>query len=543
MTKQESATRLPETSEIALVGAGLVGSLMAIFLAKRGFSVDVFERRPDMRKEKISAGRSINLAISTRGIKALLQAGLDEIILEQAVPMRGRMMHSKTGELTFQPYSKNENEYINSISRASLNKVLMSKAEETGKVRFFFQQKASGIDFDSNIAEFVDEVSGQAHKVQADIVIGTDGSASKIREEMVAKFGYAYTSSRLDYGYKELVIPALPDGGFRMERNALHIWPRGTFMLIALPNFDGSFTCTLFLPFVGDVSFESLTTKEAVAEFFNTEFGDAVPLISNVVEEFFANPTGHMDTVKCFPWNVEGRALLIGDAAHAIVPFFGQGANCGFEDLTVLEECIEEHLARGGSLYIDNRLKDRDKDKDKDKDKGNRKDMAGGQTAGSASGVSLSESEETDAGHDSRAENPSRRRAKEGSSNWQTIFNDLVSRRKVNSDAIADMAVENFTEMRDKVGDPKFLMAKAVEKLLEKEFPGEYRSRYSLVTFSNSPYKLALDAGVICDEILAELCAGIEKPDQVNMTLAKKLIHSKLTPLLKQYGMSEALPV
>lgn len=496
MTSAEQ--KMPETSQIAMVGAGLVGSLAAIFLAKRGFSVDLFERRPDMRKEAISAGRSINLAISTRGIKALLKAGLDEVILEQAVPMRGRMIHAKNGELTFQPYSKNENEYINSISRGSLNKVLMTKAEETGKVRIFFNQKVDAIDFESNQMKFVDERSGAERKVQAQIVIGTDGSASKIREEMVGKFKYKFSSSRLDYGYKELVIPALPDGGFRMERNALHIWPRGSFMLIALPNFDGTYTCTLFLPFVGDVSFEKLTTEAAVSEFFNREFSDAVPLIPGLLHDFFANPTGHMDTVKCFPWNVEGSALLVGDAAHAIVPFFGQGANCGFEDLTVLEDCIDEHIARGGSLYIDNRFKNATANED-----------------GSP-----------------------KRLSKEGSTNWQMIFDDLVQRRKVNSDAIADMAVENFTEMRDKVGDPKFLMAKAVEKLLEKEFPGEYRSRYSIVSFSNAPYKLGLDVGVVCDEILAELCATIEKPEDVDRGLAAKLIAAKLTPLLQEYSMS-----
>lgn len=491
-------------AEVAIVGAGLVGSLLAIFMAKRGFKIDVYERRGDMRKEAVAAGRSINLAISTRGLKALHAGGLDQEILEQAVPMKGRMMHAKTGELTFQAYGKDD-EFINSISRANLNKLLMTKAESTGAVKFHFQQKAVGLDVDLNNVKFEDqsaEATEKNYAVQADIVVGTDGSASRVRDDMTAnRYGYHCSESRLDYGYKELVIPARAgatgDERFQMEKNALHIWPRGTYMLIALPNFDGSFTCTLFLPFEGPVSFAQLTERKQVEEFFANEFGDAVPLIPNLVDHFFNNPTGHMDTVKCHPWNIDGRALLLGDAAHAIVPFFGQGANCGFEDLTILEECIDEHLARGGSLYIDHREKPL------------------------------------------RTEDDGRhRRMKDGVFNWQIIFDELVKRRKPNCDAIADMAVENFIEMRDRVGDPKFLLGKGVEKVLEKEFGGAYRSRYSLVTFSNYPYKLALEAGVVCEEILQELCATIERPDQVDLVLAKKLIATKLTPLLLQYGVT-----
>ncbi|CAN5151414.1 NAD(P)/FAD-dependent oxidoreductase [soil metagenome] len=494
-------------AEIAIIGGGLVGSLLAIFMAKRGFNIDVYERRVDMRKEQISAGRSINLAISTRGLKAMHLAGLNDDVLAQAVPMRGRMMHSKTGELTYQPYGKSDDEYINSISRASLNQLLMSKAEATGAVRFHFQQNAKGLDIPSNAVAFVDESvePSKNYSVKAAIVIGTDGSASKVRDDITSQYGYNCSESRLNYGYKELVIPAGAGGAFQMEKHALHIWPRGAYMLIALPNFDGSFTCTLFLPYEGANSFERLTTREEVEQFFNTEFADAVTLIPNVVDSFFANPTGHMDTVKAFPWNIDGRALLLGDAAHAIVPFFGQGANCGFEDLTILEECIDEHIARGGSLYIDHREK-----------------------------PALEPDADPSAGQ--------QRRMNEGVFNWQMIFDDLVERRKPNCDAIADMAVENFTEMRDKVGDPKFLLGKGVEKLLEKEFGGAYRSRYSLVTFSNYPYKLALEAGVVCEEILSELCSNIERPDQVDLVIAKKLIDAKLTPLLLQYGVtSEAV--
>jgi len=485
-------------SEIAVVGAGLVGSLLALFLARRGFSVDVFERRPDMRSEKVAAGRSINLAISTRGITAMNRAGLTAEVLAEAVPMRGRMMHAKTGELTFQPYGKDDSECINSISRAALNKFLMSSAEKTGKVRFHFQEKALGMDFERSILKLSNEKTNSVHERFADIVIGTDGSASRLRDDMVKLNGYTVSEARLDYGYKELVIPAGPGGTFLMEKHALHIWPRGAYMLIALPNFDGSYTCTLFLPYKGEVSFENLTTVEQVQTFFDAEFADAARLIPALAENFVKSPVGHMDTIKCRPWNVDGRALLLGDAAHAIVPFFGQGANCGFEDLTVLQDCIDEHLSRGGSLYIDHREK----------------------------GAPASDDH---------------RRLKDGSSNWQRIFDDLSERRKANCDAIADMAVENFIEMRDRVADPHFLLMKAVEKILEKEFPGQYRSRYSLVTFSNVPYKLAQDVGIVCEEILNSLCRDIKKPDQVDLKQAELLIKEKLAPLL--LGVEGVTPV
>ncbi|MBX9668508.1 MAG: FAD-dependent monooxygenase [Candidatus Obscuribacterales bacterium] len=475
--------------DMLIIGAGLVGSLAAIFLAKRGFAVDVYERRPDMRAVEMSAGRSINLNISCRGIEALKRVGIADDALAEVIPMKGRMMHARDGALTYQPYGKDDTEFGNSISRAGLNKVLMNIAEETGQVRFHFDMKAEEADFGSNTFVF-SSPAGDKVEVRAVVAIGTDGAASTVRTEMMKLPGYESTISPLDYGYKELYIPPADDGGFRIERNALHIWPRGTYMVIALPNFDGSFTVTLFLPYEGPKSFANLKTEEDVRKFFEEEFPDAVQLMPDLVKTFMINPTGHMETVKCYPWNVEGHAVLMGDAAHGVVPFFGQGMNCGFEDLTVLDECIEDHLSQGGALFIERRTK-RDQE---------RRNYGKLQT--------------------------------EGGSHWEQVFVDFVRRRKENCDAIADMAVENFIEMRDKVGDPKFLLAKAVEKILEKKFPGRYVSRYSLVTFSNVPYALAQKAGAICDEILAELVTGIEKVDDVDLARAQVLVDERLAPLL-----------
>jgi kynurenine 3-monooxygenase len=481
---------LNRTSDLCVVGAGLVGSLLSIYLAKRGFHVDLFERRSDMRKEIISAGRSINLAVSTRGLQALRKVGLEEEILRQAIPMRGRMIHAKDGSLNFQPYGKDDSEYINSVSRATLNKVLMSRAEETKLVDIYFNQKAVGMDFDKCELYLEDATNDQYTTVATTMVMSADGSSSALRDDMLKRPGYTCSEEALNYAYKELVIPPGEGGTFRMEKNALHIWPRGTYMLIALPNFDGSYTCTLFLPFEGMPSFAALKTPEDVLRFFKEEFSDAVPLIADLAETFFANPTGHMVTVKCGPWHVEEKALLLGDAAHAIVPFFGQGMNCGFEDLTVLSDCMDHHVKQGGSLYI------------------NRRNV--------------------------EVHHPGRR-AVEGSTAWSKIFSEFFHQRKENTDAIADMAVENFIEMRDKVADPKFQLEKAVEKILQREFPKQYVSRYSLVTFSTVPYSLAKRAGVATDEILQELCTKIETAEQVDLKKAQKLIEQKLTPLLQDH--------
>jgi kynurenine 3-monooxygenase len=450
-------SRTAET--ITLIGAGLNGPLLAIGLVQRGFHVEIYERRADMRRVRMSAGRSINLALSTRGIHALTQVGLWDDMRKIIIPMKGRMMHSASSALTFQPYGKDESEVINSISRAELNIALMDAAEARG-VKIFFQQRCTGMDFRAGTLRFRNEQTGSETTRESSVVIGCDGSASAIRAEMLKLNRFNFSQQYLDYGYKELTIPAGSAGKHAIETHALHIWPRGNFMLIALPNIDSTFACILFLPFEGRDSFAGLTTPAAVAEFFRNHFPDAVPLMPDLADNFFANPTGAMVTVKCSPWHVEGQSLLLGDAAHAIVPFFGQGINCGFEDCTCLLELLDKH-----------------------------------------------------------------------GSGWAQIFADFEKARKVNTDAIADLAVENFVEMRDRVADPHFLFRKRVELALEGKYPQLFVPKYAMVTFHRIPYATALKRGQVQARLLDELCDSIERVDDLDWAKADHLIRSKLTPL------------
>lgn len=448
-----------QSETVTLIGAGLNGPLLALGLVKRGFKVEIYERRPDMRRVRVSAGRSINLALSTRGIHALTQAGLWHGMQNIIIPMKGRMMHSPSSELTFQPYGKDESEVINSISRAELNIALMNAAEALG-VKIHFHQRCTGIDLQTGAVQIRDEQSGSQRTVEGGVVIGCDGSASAIRSAMLRLNRFNFSQQYLDYGYKELTIPAGPGGKHVLETHALHIWPRGNFMLIALPNIDGTFACILFLPFEGNDSFAQLNTPGTVAEFFQARFPDAIPLMPDLADNFFANPTGSMVTVKCSPWHVEGRALLLGDAAHAIVPFFGQGINCGFEDCTILLELMDRHGAH-----------------------------------------------------------------------WERVFREFERARKVNTDAIADLAVENFVEMRDRVADPRFLFRKKVELALETKYPQMFVPKYAMVTFHRIPYATALKRGRIQEAMLAELCDGIEGIEDLDWNKADRLVHSELTPL------------
>ncbi|HKV80290.1 MAG TPA: NAD(P)/FAD-dependent oxidoreductase [Candidatus Sulfotelmatobacter sp.] len=448
-----------KTGTITLIGAGLTGPLLALELVKRGFQVEIYERRADMRRVHVSAGRSINLALSVRGIHALTQARLWKDMQKIVIPMKGRMMHSATSEITFQPYGSNESEVINSISRADLNIALLNAAEERG-VNVHFQKRCSGVDLNRGVLEMHDERTGEKHSVAADIVIGCDGSASAIRGEMLTRSRFNFSQQYLDYGYKELTIPAIPGGKHALETNALHIWPRGNYMLIALPNVDGSFACILFLPFEGKDSFEQLPTRAAVLEFFQSQFPDALALMPDLADNFFANPVGSMVTIRCSPWHFDGKALLLGDAAHAIVPFFGQGINCGFEDCTVLMELLDQH------------------------------------------------------GPD-----------------WNRVFSEFEGARKENTDAIADLAIENFVEMRDRVGDPRFLFRKKVELALQEKYPTRFVPKYSMVTFLRVPYATALKRGQVQDRMLTEICEHIERIEDLDWEKAERLVQSVLSPL------------
>ncbi|HZH34928.1 MAG TPA: NAD(P)/FAD-dependent oxidoreductase [Pyrinomonadaceae bacterium] len=443
--------------KVIIIGAGLSGSLLAIYLARRGIEADVYESRGDMRRTEVAAGRSINLALSDRGIAALREVGMDEYMLAEAVPMRGRMVHSATGETKLLPYSGREGEYINSISRSGLNIALINEAEKHAGVCFYFNQKC--VDFDAKTGEafFKAGENGERKSVRGDTIIATDGAGSIVRDAMlhggVSRFDFS--QKWLEHGYKELHIPPAADGSFLMEKNALHIWARRSFMMIALPNFDGSFTCTLFLAHTGENSFEQLRDEKSLMEFFQTNFADAIPLMPTLTEDFFTNPIGNLGTIKCFPWNVGGKSLLLGDSAHAIVPFYGQGMNASFEDCRVFDSLIEKY-----------------------------------------------------------------------GTDWETVFTEYGDLRKENTDAIAQMAEENFYEMRDAVADPVFVRKRELETRLEQTFP-DYFSKYSMVTFREDlPYSIARQKGNAQDKLLMEICAETEDANKIDLNQVMKRIGS-----------------
>jgi kynurenine 3-monooxygenase len=446
------------SDKITVIGAGLTGPLLAISLVQRGFRVAIYERRPDPRRVRLFTGRSINLAISVRGIHALREAGLWESMRNIIIPMKGRMMHSLSGELTFQPYGKDETEVINSISRADLNAALMNEAEKRG-VKIHFSERCIGLDLQTGAARFRNEESGSETDIPGTI-IGADGASSAIRHAMVKFSRFNVSQQVLDYGYKELTVAAGADAKHVLEPHALHIWPRGSHMLIALPNIDGTFACILFLPVEGKISFANLDSASKFLEFFASNFPDALPLMPNLGDNFRDNPTGSMVTIKCSPWHVDAKALLIGDAAHAIVPFFGQGMNCAFEDCTSLLELLDRRGA-----------------------------------------------------------------------DWALIFPEFERSRKANTDAIADLALENFVEMRDRVGDPRFLFKKRVELALEAKYLGVFVPKYAMVTFHRIPYSVALSRGRIQDAILSKLCDPIDQIDDLDWGKADSMIRRQLTPL------------
>jgi kynurenine 3-monooxygenase len=397
--------------EVSIVGAGLVGCLLTCYLARRGHTVTLYERRPDPREAGAERGRSINLAISERGIDALRRIGLAQTVLSAALPMPGRMMHAQDGTLSFQPYSADGRRAINSISRGELNRTLLSAAAELPGVRFHFSHRLTSLDVDGGRMRF-DTPDGPVTR-QAPVVIGADGAFSAVRAALQALPGFGFSQEFLDYGYKELGIPPA-SGEFALDPGALHIWPRGQSMMIALPNPDRSFTCTIFWPK------HAFVDAAQISGVFADGYPDAHALMPDLVDDYRRNPVGHLVTIRCSPWQVRGsRAVvaLIGDAAHAIVPFYGQGANCGFEDCVELDRCLSERaddFAAALPLY--------------------------------------------------------------------------ERRRKPNTDTIADLALDNFLEMRDKVASRAFLAQKRIEHALERLLPGRYVSRYELVSFSTVPY-------------------------------------------------------
>jgi kynurenine 3-monooxygenase len=334
---------------ITLLGAGLTGPLLAIYLARRGYTVDLYERRPDMRVRDIGGGRSINLALSTRGIHALEAVGIGPAVLADAIPMPGRMIHDTAGALSFQPYGR-VGQAINSISRAGLNILLMNEAEREPGVTIHFSARCTSVDLQKRVVTVVDDETGAERSFGVDLLIAADGANSSLRAAMEGMEGFESQTEWLDHGYKELEIPPGPNGEFLMERNALHIWPRHDFMMIALPNPNATFTCTLFAPYEGAGGFDAVTGDDDVLEYFRANFPDALPLMPTLLEDWKANPTSRLGTVFCAPWYVDDWAFLIGDAAHAIVPFYGQGMNCCFEDCFVLDGLLAEHGDDWGTI-------------------------------------------------------------------------------------------------------------------------------------------------------------------------------------------------
>lgn len=419
-----------------VIGSGLVGSLLSIYLAKKGYNVTVYERRPDLRKNRISAGRSINLALSDRGWRGLAGVGIVDEIKKVAIPMAGRMMHSVKGELTYQAYGK-EGQVINSVSRGGLNCVLMDLAEEHG-VKIIYNHRCLDVDLKSCSAKFENTETNEIVEVNPERIFSTDGaySAGRLQFQLTTDM-FNYSQTYLEHGYKELTIPPTAEGEFAMDPGALHIWPRKSFMIIALPNMDKSFTCTLFYPMNGEESFKAIDTEEKMMKFFEENFADLIPLVPTLKHDFFNNPSSSLVTVRCFPWRYQDKVLMLGDAAHAIVPFYGQGMNCGFEDCVVLNELMEKH-----------------------------------------------------------------------GDNWDLIFEEFQNLRKPDADAIAELALANFIEMRDRVGNPSFLLQKKIEAWFNEKYPDKWIPLYSMVTYSpHIRYSEALRIGNKQEAIMQSVMA------------------------------------
>ena len=442
---------------VNIVGAGLAGSLLALLLARRGLFVTLHERRPDPRQAQPERGRSINLALAARGMRALERAGVMERVRPLLIPMRGRMVHGLSGQTALQPYGQREHELIWSVGRADLNRVLIEEASRHAGVSVRFNQLCLGADVREDELRFRDQASGTLHEASLTPTIATDGAGSAVRGSLAAAGLVSVHEEWLDHDYKELSVPPA-SARDALERNALHIWPRGGFMLIALPNTDGSFTATLFLARTGAASFAALATDEAVAGFFQHQFPDALPLMPNLLAEFASHPQGQLGTVHATPWHVAGRVLLLGDAAHAIVPFHGQGMNAAFEDCVVLDALVAR------------------------------------------------------------------------AADWPAVFAQFEESRRPNAAAIAHMALENYSEMRDAVLDARFVRRKEISLGLERRFPDRFIPRYSMVMFHPEiSYAEALRRGAVQAQLLDELDPGAgSEPDPAR---AEQLVRERLPPI------------
>jgi kynurenine 3-monooxygenase len=452
----------PESEQpVNIVGAGLAGALLAVLLARRGFGVTLYDRRPDPRHSDAESGRSINLALAARGIRALERAGVMDRIRPLLIPMRGRMVHdSSASSSALQPYGQQEHEVIYSVGRAALNRVLIEEAARYDTVTARFDQTCLAAIPERNALRCRDRIGGVDYEVPLATTLATDGAGSAIRTSLGTGSHLTVHEDWLDHDYKELTIPAAPRGRYALEPHALHIWPRGGFMLIALPNTDGSFTATLFLARTGGNSFASLTSPAAVTDFFLREFADAVPLMPNLVEEFAAHPQGQLGTVHLTPWHVGGSVLLLGDAAHAIVPFHGQGMNAAFEDCLVFDALLDRH------------------------------------------------------------------------EQWEPLFTEFEQSRRPNAAAIAQMALENYLEMRDAVLDAGFVRRKAIAMELERRFPDRFIPRYSMVMFHPEiPYAQAQRRGAVQAQLLEELDSKPDSSGATDFVLAEKLVKERLEPI------------
>ena len=477
----ENKNGISASAEILIIGAGLCGSLLALRLAQHGFNITLVEKRPDLRKVTLDAGRSINLALSDRGLRGLRLAGVEQKAQELLIPMTGRMIHEKSGNTFLSPYSGREGEYINSVSRPGLNKLLLNEAEKMPNMKIIFNHACTEVDFEAASATFEEFGTGKTTNYSADVIFGTDGAGSIVRENMVKDKSFLFNISQqwLGHGYKELEIPPAENAGHRIYKNALHIWPRGEDMLIALPNLNGSFTVTLFLPYKNsDYCFENLTTPEMIQAYFKKEYPDVLELMPNLDKQFASNPIGTMGTVKCDPWHRFGKTLLMGDAAHAMVPFYGQGMNASFEDVAVFDEVL---------------LKFKE-----------------GLNAGNFT--------------------------------WENIFDEYEKVRKKDADAIGELAVDNFDEMKAHTGMELFQKKRKLETAFESEFPEEYYSKYSLVTFKEDlTYSEAKRKGRAQDHaILGMLHAG-KLPENMPLETKLKAVKTETRAILAKNDLADYL--